>query len=510
MNTEERDQIARIFEETIKRVETRYREEITALRTEVSRLRNIAVAKAERGPAGRDGKDGASVSMSEVEGMVERYVAALPLRHGTNGKDGKSVTVDDVMPLIEAAIEREVAKIPAPVDGKPGRNGKDGDSVTLADVTPMIESAVRRHVAAIPVPQDGKDGRNGVDGKDGVSAAEITPLIESTVRRHIAAIPLPRDGKDGHDGTDGKDGTSVTLSDVTPLIESTVAKHVSRIPVPQDGKNGRDGASVTLEDVAPLVKSALASEVAKIPAATNGKDGRDGKDGESVDVGEVVDQLRSEMQQLIQKGLARITPPIEDLVPLIQRAAVAEVAKLPAPKGRDGVDGTSVTVAEVQPLIERLVAREAAKMPIPRDGRDGKDGEHGRDAAQIQILTVVDETRTYPRGSFAHLRGGLFQSDGQEWKCIVDGIADVDTEEIDDRHFAIVHRMSSGKIVRKVLHHDAMIYHDVWKPEQEYVRGDTATWDGSMWVARKTTKLKPGDSNDDWRLAVKRGRNGKL
>ncbi len=39
-------------------------------------------------------------------------------------------------------------------------------------------------------------------------------------------------------------------------------------------------------------------------------------------------------------------------------------------------------------------------------------------------------------------------------------------------------------------------------------QGDGATWDGSFWIAQKQTQDKPGTS-DAWRLAVKKGRDGK-
>jgi collagen type III alpha len=43
----------------------------------------------------------------------------------------------------------------------------------------------------------------------------------------------------------------------------------------------------------------------------------------------------------------------------------------------------------------------------------------------------------------------------------------------------------------------------------DYERGDGVTWNGSWWICQADTQTKPGDSNSDWRLAVKRGRDGK-
>jgi hypothetical protein len=51
-------------------------------------------------------------------------------------------------------------------------------------------------------------------------------------------------------------------------------------------------------------------------------------------------------------------------------------------------------------------------------------------------------------------------------------------------------------------------YKDIWK-EGFYEINDVVTYDGSMWICRKPTKNKPGQYTKDWRLCVKRGRNGK-
>jgi hypothetical protein len=52
-------------------------------------------------------------------------------------------------------------------------------------------------------------------------------------------------------------------------------------------------------------------------------------------------------------------------------------------------------------------------------------------------------------------------------------------------------------------------YRDVWKADVTYRADDAVTWDGCMWVARAaSTNARPGRS-ECWRLAVKKGRDGK-
>lgn len=63
-------------------------------------------------------------------------------------------------------------------------------------------------------------------------------------------------------------------------------------------------------------------------------------------------------------------------------------------------------------------------------------------------------------------------------------------------------------------------YRGVWEDGQEYTKGDFVTWGGAMWCCQKTHRgVKPvGDENDPaahdtssrvWKLAVRRGREGK-
>jgi hypothetical protein len=48
----------------------------------------------------------------------------------------------------------------------------------------------------------------------------------------------------------------------------------------------------------------------------------------------------------------------------------------------------------------------------------------------------------------------------------------------------------------------------IWVDGLDYQKGAGVSYRGSYWIAQQDTTQKPGDG-PDWRLAVKRGRNGK-
>lgn len=498
MNQQELDAVQRAFDSTITKLSDRYRAEVLELRRECAEQRTIINAlKAQPAVAGKDGKagrDGTSINPDDVRAMVRDAVALIP--KARDGIDGASVTVVDVMPAIVARIDAKLAAIPLPENGAKGKDGRDGVSVTVAEVLPLIERAVASEVAKIPAAESGRHGTNGKDGRDGtsVSVEDLIPLIERSVVAHVAKVQAPP----GTPGKDGRDGASVTAVDVAPMIERSISGQIAKLNLQNgkdgvNGKDGKNGTSVTLDDIEPRIERAALALVAKIPAPApgiNGKDGKNGADGASVT--------------------------LADVTPLVERAARAEVGRLPVAEpgrpGKDGIDGTNVTLTDVLPLVERTVRAEVAKVPLPKDGRDGRngrDGEHGRDAFQLDVLPTIDTAKTYQRGAIASHLGGLFRCDSNgQWQCIVNGVKDVKTIQIDERTFEVRYVFSNGEEAHAQLKIESLLYKEVWDEATEYQRGDCVTQDGSMWVALRATKTRPGESKD-WRLAVKRGRNGR-
>jgi len=157
-----------------------------------------------------------------------------------------------------------------------------------------------------------------------------------------------------------------------------------------------------------------------------------------------------------------------------------------------------------------------------RDGRDGEDGLPGKDAAAVVPLDGIDCTRTYPRGTWAAYRGGLFCSQRATdpfdpeldpidagWTCVLNGIHRVGEEVFDDGR--LIRRtivLSNGDFEATEIRTKAVIYRGVFKAG-DYFAGDMVTWGGSVWHALKDTNVQPGGGCPDWQLAVKKGEPGK-
>jgi hypothetical protein len=154
-----------------------------------------------------------------------------------------------------------------------------------------------------------------------------------------------------------------------------------------------------------------------------------------------------------------------------------------------------------------------------KDGKDGKDGEPGKDALELKILRNIDPTRSYPRGTYAIHDGAFIHAsrvtspvkDGlvsAGWETLIDGESDFDiVQGADFRTFTMVRTMASGRKIEKKFKIPVVLDKGIWK-HGTYERGDAVTRDGGQWIAQCETETTPGDSAH-WRLAVKRGRDGK-
>lgn len=292
----------------------------------------------------------------------------------------------------------------------------------------------------------------------------LRSAVDALPKSVLDSLPESRDGKDATDEQvekavfayfdanpvrEPEDGKSVTVEDVMPEIMEHVQKALDAIPVPRDGK---DADPVTDEQVSKAVSEYLTDNP---PPA-----------GESVTVEQVMPELRAELQKALES-----IPTVDDVLPQLMELVQKAVDEFPLPK-----DGESVTVEDVKPLLQAMqaewaldferrahetVQRAIDRMPLPKDGKDAlslKDFE----------IALSDDCRTMT----------VSLTDGEN-------------------------------TVERSIHFPALVYQGVWKQGDEAKPGDVKTYDGSMWVCLKETKGKPGEYSGDWRLAVKRGRNGK-
>lgn len=129
---------------------------------------------------------------------------------------------------------------------------------------------------------------------------------------------------------------------------------------------------------------------------------------------------------------------------------------------------------------------EGPQGPAGRDGRDGQPGRDGEKGAD-----------------------GRDGADGKDGRDGIDGLGFDDLEIEHDGERTVTLSFVQGERRKDfVLKMPVMLDRGVFKDGSNYERGDAVTWAGSIWIAQKDTGAKPGEGGD-WRLAVKKGRDGK-
>ena len=165
-------------------------------------------------------------------------------------------------------------------------------------------------------------------------------------------------------------------------------------------------------------------------------------------------------------------------------AEVRALARMPGPAGETGPEGKRGLQGERGEKGERGEPGKAGAIgPAGIDGKNGErgqKGEPGRNASDLRYLEDrIDEQvgRALKTATFTTPDGGRTL----RW-AVGEAVHEIKT--------AIV--LDAG----------------VWKEGTAYATGDGVTLGGSLFIAQANTTAKPGAS-DDWRLAVKRGNDGR-
>lgn len=191
---------------------------INEMVVEVS-VAKAAVANVKDGKDGAPGKDADPAIVKALQDRVE----LLELKLSEFMTEGYERTFD-IEAVTANVISQTRQQWPQPV------HGKDGSSITMEDVQPVIEKALEKVVAAIRIPVDGRDGAPGERGPDGMPG------------------PPGRDGRDGMPGVQGEKGRDG--------LDGLAGKDGAQGLDGKDGLHGKDGRDavmgnckiVTLED----------------------------------------------------------------------------------------------------------------------------------------------------------------------------------------------------------------------------------------------------------------------
>lgn len=203
-----------------------------------------------------------------------------------------------------------------------------------------------------------------------------------------------------------------------------------------------------------------------------------------------------DVEQLAEAVFASVEGYINKRLAALETAREAELTAIKADlTGLRGELGTEV--AALAHSISAIPAGPAGDAgPAGPPGPEGASGRDGRDG-----LPGVAGAPGVAGKDGAAGRDGIDGKDGL-------GFDDLSAELGDDGR-TLTLRFARGDVVKELaLTLPVPLDRGVYQADATYVRGDGVTYAGSFWIAREATTEKPGSSSA-WRLAVKRGADGK-
>lgn len=185
--------------------------------------------------------------------------------------------------------------------------------------------------------------------------------------------------------------------------------------------------------------------------------------------------------------IAKAINPLEARIKAIESAPPAAAPEPLAPPSAEEIAKAMEPIFSVWALgFERkaddILQRTIDRMPKPKDGRDGKDGANGKDGER-----GVDG------------RDGNDAFDLDSFECSLG----------DDGRTVTLSFKCGDETICKSVRLPAMLYKGVFSRGTEYSENDVVTYGGSMFIATKDAPNGAPGSSDDWKLSVKRGRDGK-
>ena len=248
-------------------------------------------------------------------------------------------------------------------------------------------------------------------------------------------------------------------------------------------------------ELAGIVKAATAPLIARIEALeAQVKDAADKPVGVTVDV--------------VEGQIEAVTLRAQEYADEAMRKAIAAIPEIPeAPE-----------LPDIPALISGAVEEAVKAIPAPADGKDGEPGERGekgepgRDGLDVKdlfradggrLVAVMSDGTTKDLGVFVGADG----KDGDTGKDGADGLGFEDMDFETDEHGRVTAKFQRGDVVKSVRL-PGIVDRGPYRSGEAYIKGDAVSYGGSLWIAQDDTEDKP-DGGKGWRLAVKRGRDGK-
>lgn len=171
--------------------------------------------------------------------------------------------------------------------------------------------------------------------------------------------------------------------------------------------------------------------------------------------------------------------------------------------------------AELEKASARIAEHEKALSDLPAGpageaGPPGKDGDKGADGIGLAGALIDRDGQlvvTLTNGEAKQL-GPVVGKNGDPGKDGADGLGFDDLELITDEAGRAVAKFQRGEVVKSIVL-PGFVDRGAFKAGTEYLRGDAVTFGGCLWIAQKDAPEGKPAEGECWRLAVRKGRDGR-
>lgn len=193
----------------------------------------------------------------------------------------------------------------------------------------------------------------------------------------------------------------------------------------------------------------------------------------------------------------------EELAAIVKAATAPLIARIDEMQ-----EEAEKTAARIGELENALAAIPSGPQGDP--GPAGKDGEKGADGIGLAGALIDRDGQlvvTLTNGEAKQL-GPVVGKDGERGNDGSDGFGFEDLELITDEAGRAVAKFQRGDVVKSIVL-PGFVDRGGFKAGTEYLRGDAVTFGGCLWIAQKDAPEGKPAEGECWRLAVRKGRDGR-
>lgn len=246
-------------------------------------------------------------------------------------------------------------------------------------------------------------------------------------------------------------------------------------------KDSIEGALKAVSDKYEVRIKELESRLSALPSPEKGERGERGEDGTSVS--------------------------IEDIRPIIEE--IVSSIEIPAPK-----DGKDYDIEELNKAVKIEVEKQVNALPKAQDGIDGKRGEDGISPTAEEVAKSMEGIFAKWAIDFERQANGVLERAVERMPKPKDGrdaleLKDFDIRLNDDLRTLTMSLKSEDVTIERSVIIPTIIDRGVFSDKKEYALGDGVTYGGNFWISQKDNPQGKPSTNQDWRLAVRKGASAK-